>query len=123
MYTDVSAGRKPSTWNSAVTLSTETSDQQKLMLSLATGSQTAFSMIYDHLSAPTFAICTHHLSSTAAADEAMHALWLYIWQNAPMLSEQGGSPWSIILRTAEQHAELHAQSERSTRATAVSLRH
>ena len=91
------------------------SDQQKLMLGMASGSQTAFGLIYDRLSVPTFAIRNHHLKTPAAVDEAMHGLWLYIWQNAAMLSRLDGSPWSIIIRTAEHHAEYHAQTERLAR--------
>ncbi|TFC92508.1 MULTISPECIES: hypothetical protein [Cryobacterium] len=99
----------------------EASDQQKLMLSMASGSQAAFGLIYDHLSVPTFAICNHHLKTPAAVDEAMHGLWLYVWQNAAMLSGLDGSPWSIIIRTAEHHAEYHAKTERLARETDISL--
>lgn len=87
------------------------------MLSLVSGSQAAFGLIYDELSVVTFAICRHHLSGAAAVDEAMAGLWLYIWQNAAMLSALEGSPWSIIIRTAEHHAEFHARTERMARAS------
>ncbi|ASD24223.1 hypothetical protein B7495_18235 (plasmid) [Cryobacterium sp. LW097] len=104
-----------------MTALSEASDQQKLMLSMASGSQAAFGLIYDQLCVPTFAICNHYLKSPAAADEAMCGLWLYVWQNAAMLSGLDGSPWSIIIGTAEHHAKHHAQAERLARGTAVSL--
>ncbi|TFC52855.1 hypothetical protein E3O68_13250 [Cryobacterium sp. TMB3-1-2] len=100
---------------------TGVSDQQKLMLSMASGSQAAFGLIYDQLSVPTFAICNHYLKSPAAVDEAMCGLWLYVWQNAAMLSRRDGSPWSIIIETAERHAKYHAQTERLARGTDTSV--
>ncbi|POH68325.1 hypothetical protein C3B59_06670 [Cryobacterium zongtaii] len=104
-----------------VTPLSEASDQQKLMLSMASGSQAAFGLIYDQLSVPTFAICNHYLTSPAAADEAMCGLWLYVWQNAAMLSGLDGSPWSIIIGTAERHAKHDAQAERLARGTATTV--
>ena len=99
----------------------EASDQRKLMLSMASGSQAAFGLIYDQLCVPTFAICKHYLKSSAAVDEAMCGLWLYVWQNAAMLSGLDGSPCLIIIGTAERHAEYCAQTERLARGTDLSL--
>ena len=107
--------------NSVVTPLFEASDQRKLMLSMASGSQAAFGLIYDQLCVPTFAICKHYLKSSAAVDEAMCGLWLYVWQNAAMLSGLDGSPWSIIIGTAERHAEYCAQTQRLARGTDISL--
>ncbi|TFD92959.1 hypothetical protein E3T61_05735 [Cryobacterium lactosi] len=104
-----------------VTPLTGVSDQQKLMRSMASGSQAAFGLIYDQLSVPTFAICNHYLKSPAAVDEAMCGLWLYVWRNAAMLSGLGGSPWSIIIGTAERHAAYHAQTERLAREADISV--
>ncbi|WEO76028.1 hypothetical protein BJQ94_11655 [Cryobacterium sp. SO2] len=106
MFTDANQSGR------GVMAASEVSDQQKLMLSMASGSQVAFGLIYDHLCVTTFAICTHHSQSPAGVDEVMHDLWLYVWQNAPRLSALDGSPWSIIISTAEQHAAVHAQAER-----------
>ncbi|TFC84162.1 hypothetical protein E3T28_05490 [Cryobacterium sinapicolor] len=93
----------------------EATDQRKLMQSMASGSQAAFGLIYDQLCVPTFAICNHYLKSSAAVDEAMCGLWLYVWQHAALLSGLEGSPWSIIIGTAERHAEYYAQAERLAR--------
>ena len=90
----------------------EASDQQSLMLSMASGSQAAFGLIYDQLCVPTFAICNHYLKSSAAVDEATGGLWPYVWQHAAMLSRLDGSPWSNINGTAEHHAEYYSQTER-----------
>ena len=114
-------GRELSKRTSAVTPKSEASDQQTLMLSMASGNQAAFGLIYDHLSVTTFAICNHHLKTPAAVDEAMLGLWLDVWQNAAMLSGLDGSPWSIIIRTAEHHAEFHAQTECLARETDTTL--
>ena len=98
---------------------TDSSMQSVLMEALVDGDVQAFERIYDLLSVLTYEICRHHLDSEAAADEAMHGLWLYIWQNAAMLSSYGDSPWAIITATAEHHAQFHATTERIAR-TAVS---
>jgi hypothetical protein len=107
--------------NNVVTPLFEVSDQRKLMLSMASGSQAAFGLIYDQLCVPTFAICKHHLKSSAAVDEAMCGLWLHVWQNASMLSGLDGSPWLIIIGTAERHAEYCAQTEHLARGTDIFL--
>lgn len=81
------------------------------MNELVAGNQAAFAEIYDQLNVVTFAICRHHLGTPDAVDEAMRGLWLYVWQNAAMLSRLEGSPWSIIIATAERHAQFHARTE------------
>ena len=85
--------------------------QRQLMDELAAGSSVAFGEIYDQLNRPTYAICRHYLSTPEAVDEAMLGLWLYVWQNAAMLAGLPGSPWSVIIATAENHARYHARTE------------
>jgi DNA-directed RNA polymerase specialized sigma24 family protein len=96
--------------------------QQELMNNLVAGDQSAFGEIYDQLNVATFAICRHHLGSPDAVDEAMRGLWLYIWQNATMLAGLEGSPWSIIIATAEHHARYHARTESLAREHSVAQR-
>ncbi|TFD52254.1 hypothetical protein E3T55_06525 [Cryobacterium frigoriphilum] len=86
---------------------------------LVAGNQAAFGEIYDQLNLATFAICRHHLGSVDAVDEAMRGLWLYIWQNAAMLAQLEGSPWSNIIATAEHHAQFHARTESLARESSV----
>lgn len=93
--------------------------QRELMNRLVAGDQTAFGEIYDQLSAATFAICRHHLGTPDAVDEAMRGLWIYVWQNAGFLATLDGSPWSIIIATAEHHAQFHARTESLAREVSV----
>ena len=85
--------------------------QRQLMDELAAGDQAAFGKIYDQLNLPTRAICRHYLSTPDAVDEAMLGLWLEVWQNAATLAGLPGSPWSIIIATAEGHARYHARTD------------
>lgn len=86
-------------------------NQRQLMDELAAGDQAAFGQIYNQLNLPTQAICRHYLSTPDAVDEAMLGLWLDVWQNAATLARLAGSPWSIIIATAERHARYHARTE------------
>ena len=89
--------------------------QGTLMAAVVAGDAVAFERIYDLLSVYTYEICRHYLDSPTAIDEAMRGLWLYIWQNAAMLSTRGDSPWAIIAATAEHHAQFHATTEQIAR--------
>jgi RNA polymerase sigma-70 factor (ECF subfamily) len=91
--------------------------QRQLMNELAVGNQAAFAQIYDQLNLPTQAICRHYLSTPDAVNEAMLGLWLDVWQNAATLAGLPGSPWSIIIETAERHARYHARTEALARAS------
>jgi len=94
---------------------TESSVQGTLMSAMVNGDVRAFERIYDLLSVVTYEICRHHLATPSAIDEAMHGLWVYVWQNAAMLSDYGDSPWAIITATAEHHAQFHAKTEELAR--------
>ena len=92
------------------------SSQQVLMDDLAAGDTSALEALYDQLAVHTYAICLHYLRSTETADEVMMGLWLYIWQNAPLLASLDGSPWSVLSATAEDHAQFRAWTDEITSA-------
>lgn len=83
--------------------------QRFLMRELVSGSQEAFSQLYDEFCAETYAICLGYLHDAQRADYAMHCLWLYIWQNAEMLAGLDWTPAATILATADHHASFHAR--------------
>jgi hypothetical protein len=83
--------------------------QRFLLRELVSGSQEAFSRLYDDFSAETYAICLGYLPDAERAQYAMHCLWLYIWQNAEMLAAYEWTPAATILATADHHARFHAR--------------
>lgn len=120
VYVELHAvGAVPAVSAGGLDMPREVLSQRQLMNNLVAGDQAAFGEIYDQLSVATYAICHHHLGSAAAVDEAMSGLWLYVWQNAAMLAGLEGSPWSIIIATAEHHAQYHARTETLARQSIV----
>lgn len=94
--------------------------QRDLMGRMARGSELALGTIYDHLSEPTYAICWHYLDNQRAVDKAMLGLWLYVWENAQTLCTMQGSPWSVIVATAEHYVRHHGTTDQSRPAGGLS---
>jgi DNA-directed RNA polymerase specialized sigma24 family protein len=80
----------------------------KLMRAIASGDSAAFSRLYDILSVATYTVFRRHLPDQAEVDQAMHDVWVSVWQNAQAVNRQPGTPSEKIIAIAERCARSRA---------------
>jgi DNA-directed RNA polymerase specialized sigma24 family protein len=71
-----------------------------LLREVASGSKAAFSELYDHFSAATFALCQRTLSNQNDAELAMARIWLHIWTHPAELRDLAVVPFAAVMSTA-----------------------
>lgn len=69
-----------------------TSETDRLLVSVAAGSQDAFSRLYDAAAGPIYGIACRVLRDPAHAEEVTQEVMLEVWQSAPATGPRAGTP-------------------------------
>ena len=83
----------------------ETRDDIETLISrIALGDQKAFLKLYDATSGKLLAVCLRVLNERAAAEDAMHEIYVKVWKNADRYRVTGHSPMTWLITIARNTA-------------------
>ncbi|MEU8844925.1 ECF RNA polymerase sigma factor SigK [Streptomyces sp. NPDC048564] len=81
-----------------------TSETDRLLVSVAAGSQDAFSRLYDAAAGPIYGIACRVLQDPARAEEVTQEVMLEVWQSAPRYRPESGHAMTWMLTIAHHRA-------------------
>ncbi|WUN94027.1 ECF RNA polymerase sigma factor SigK [Streptomyces sp. NBC_00299] len=81
-----------------------TSETDRLLVSVAAGSQDAFSRLYDAAAGPIYGIACRVLQDPAHAEEVTQEVMLEVWQSAPRYRPESGHAMTWMLTIAHHRA-------------------
>lgn len=79
-------------------------ETDRLLVSVATGSQDAFSRLYDAVAGPVYGMACQVLRDPARAEEVAQEVMLEIWQTAPRYRPESGHAMAWIMTIAHHRA-------------------
>ncbi|MGW6909464.1 sigma-70 family RNA polymerase sigma factor [Streptomyces sp. NPDC054940] len=94
-----------------------TSETDRLLVSVAAGSQDAFDLLYDAVAGPIYGIACRVLRDPARAEEVTQEVMLEVWQCAPRYRPESGHAMTWMMTIAHHRAvdsvrTLHRSAER-----------
>ncbi|MFF3848232.1 sigma-70 family RNA polymerase sigma factor [Streptomyces sp. NPDC002328] len=103
---------------------TGASETDRLLLSVAAGSQDAFTRLYDAVAGPIYGIACQVLRDPARAEEVAQEVMLEVWQTAPRYRPESGHAMTWMMTIAHHRAVDCVRTARRSaeRERAVSLR-
>lgn len=80
------------------------SETDRLLLSVAAGSQDAFTRLYDAVAGPIYGIACQVLRDPARAEEVAQEVMLEVWQTAPRYRPESGHAMTWMMTIAHHRA-------------------
>ncbi|AZQ38370.1 sigma-70 family RNA polymerase sigma factor [Streptomyces cyaneochromogenes] len=81
-----------------------TSETDRLLVSVAAGSQDAFARLYDAAAGPIYGIACRVLQDPARAEEVTQEVMLEVWQSAPRYRPESGHAMTWMMTIAHHRA-------------------
>jgi RNA polymerase sigma-70 factor (ECF subfamily) len=81
-----------------------TSETDRLLVSVAAGSQDAFTRLYDAVAGPIYGIACQVLQDPARAEEVAQEVMLEVWQTAPRYRPESGHAMTWMMTIAHHRA-------------------
>ncbi|MEU0057892.1 sigma-70 family RNA polymerase sigma factor [Streptomyces sp. NPDC006334] len=88
------------------------SETDRLLLSVAEGSQDAFTRLYDAVAGPIYGIACQVLRDPARAEEVAQEVMLEVWQTAPRYRPESGHAMTWMMTIAHHRAVDCVRTER-----------
>ena len=88
-------------------------DLHDLLDFAALGDAASLAALYDEFATDTYSVCAHYVDAGSDRDEAMTALWLHLWEQAPRLANTVASVRTVVLVAAHAYANAFARERRA----------